>query len=69
MRGGGGGRLERSVRGTVAIGNDPHTRALKSGELRSAAFDLEFPEIAAVNFIFAPKSRERPRDLGRQSGL
>ena len=52
---------------TVALGNYPHTRALKSGELTSDAFAFEFPEIKPVNRAFAPMARERRFDVSEMA--
>jgi len=49
---------------TIAIGDYPHTRALKAGEVGSALFALEFAEIKpAINRAFAPMARERRFDV------
>jgi len=52
---------------TVAIGNYPHTEALKSGAVRSEALDLEFPEIKPVNRAFAPMARELKFDVSEMA--
>jgi len=52
---------------TVAIGNYPHTAALKSGAVRSEALDLEFLEIKPVNRAFAPMARELKFDVSEMA--
>ena len=52
---------------SVAIGNYPHTRALKAGEVASDRFALEFPEIKPVNRAFAPMARERKFDVSEMA--
>ena len=53
---------------TVAIGDYPHTRALKSGAVASPLFGLEFPEIKPViNRAFAPMARERRFDVSEMA--
>ena len=52
---------------TVAIGNYPHTQALKAGEVASDAFAFEFPEIKPVNRAFAPMARERKFDVSEMA--
>ena len=54
-------------RWTVAIGNYPHTAALKSGAVRSDLLDLEFPEIKPVNRAFAPMARELKFDVSEMA--
>jgi len=55
------------TRWTVAIGNYPHTAALKSGAVRSDELDLEFPEIKPVNRAFAPMARELKFDVSEMA--
>jgi 4,5-dihydroxyphthalate decarboxylase len=52
---------------SVAIGNYPHTAALKSGEVASTRFALDFPEIKPVNRAFAPMARERRFDVSEMA--
>ena len=52
---------------TVAIGNYPHTAALKSGAVKSDALQLEFPEIKPVNRAFAPMARELKFDVSEMA--
>jgi 4,5-dihydroxyphthalate decarboxylase len=52
---------------SVAIGNYPHTAALKSGAVASDRFALEFPEIKPVNRAFAPMARERRFDVSEMA--
>jgi 4,5-dihydroxyphthalate decarboxylase len=52
---------------TVAIGNYPHTAALKSGAVSSEALQLEFPEIKPVNRAFAPMARELKFDVSEMA--
>jgi 4,5-dihydroxyphthalate decarboxylase len=52
---------------TVAIGNYPHTAALKSGEVASPSFTFDFPEIKPVNRAFAPMARERRFDVSEMA--
>jgi 4,5-dihydroxyphthalate decarboxylase len=51
----------------VAIGNYSHTQALKSGEVASNLFALEFPEIKPINRAFAPMARERRFDVSEMA--
>jgi 4,5-dihydroxyphthalate decarboxylase len=51
----------------VAIGNYPHTAALKSGEVASPLFAFDFPEIKPVNRAFAPMARERRFDVSEMA--
>ena len=48
---------------SVAVGAYPHTQALKSGRIASAALQLEFVEITPINRAFAPMVRERRFDV------
>ena len=48
---------------SVAVGAYPHTQALKSGRIASAALQLEFAEITPINRAFAPMVRERRFDV------
>ena len=52
---------------SVAIGNYPHTQALKAGEVDSPLFGLDFPEIKPVNRAFAPMARERKFDVSEMA--
>jgi 4,5-dihydroxyphthalate decarboxylase len=52
---------------TVAIGNYPHTAALKSGAVSSQSLQLEFPEIKPVNRAFAPMARELKFDVSEMA--
>ncbi|MDE3176433.1 MAG: ABC transporter substrate-binding protein [Pseudomonadota bacterium] len=52
---------------SVAIGDYPHTRALKSGEIASPMFALDFPVIKPVNRAFAPMARERRFDVSEMA--
>ena len=56
-----------SRRLSVAIGNYPHTAALKAGEVASPLFSLDFPEIKPVNRAFAPMARERRFDVSEMA--
>ena len=55
------------TRWTVAIGNYPHTAALKSGAVRAEGLELEFPEIKPVNRAFAPMARELKFDVSEMA--
>src|SRR5271156_6062763 len=48
---------------SVAVGDYPHTLALKSGRIATAALHLEFAEISPINRAFAPMVRERRFDV------
>ena len=52
---------------SVAIGNYPHTAALKSGDVASARFAFDFPEIKPVNRAFAPMARDRKFDVSEMA--
>ncbi len=52
---------------SVAIGDYPHTSALKAGEVRSNMFALDFPAIKPVNRAFAPMARERRFDVSEMA--
>ena len=52
---------------SVAIGNYPHTAALKAGEIASDRFAFTFPEIKPVNRAFAPMARERKFDVSEMA--
>ena len=52
---------------SVALGNYPHTAALKSGEIGSDLFAFDFPEIKPVNRAFAPMARERKFDVSEMA--
>jgi 4,5-dihydroxyphthalate decarboxylase len=52
---------------SVAIGDYPHSLALKAGEVASEFFALEFPGIKPVNRAFAPMARERRFDVSEMA--
>lgn len=56
---------QKSVRWTVAIGNNARARALKLP--RPAALELDFPEISPVFSIFAPMAREQAFDVAEMA--
>ncbi|MGY4318815.1 ABC transporter substrate-binding protein [Bradyrhizobium sp. JR3.5] len=45
------------------LGNHPHVQAVKSGELRSELFDLDFTEFTPTNAAFKPMVREQAFDV------
>ncbi|WP_375787558.1 hypothetical protein ACE10Z_08695 [Bradyrhizobium sp. Pha-3] len=47
----------------TVLGNHPHVQAVKSGELRSELFDLDFTEFAPTNAAFKPMVREQAFDV------
>ncbi|MGY3551317.1 4,5-dihydroxyphthalate decarboxylase [Bradyrhizobium sp. USDA 4472] len=47
----------------AVLGNHPHVKATKSGELRSDLFDLEFIEYTPTNTAFKPMVREQAFDV------
>ena len=47
----------------AAIGTYPHTRALKSGEVKSDFLRLDFAELSPINRAFAPMVRESKFDV------
>jgi 4,5-dihydroxyphthalate decarboxylase len=47
----------------TAIGDYPHTRALKSGAVRSDVVAFDFAEVAPINRAFAPMVREQKFDV------
>ncbi|MFB9264150.1 hypothetical protein ACFFWD_13355 [Bradyrhizobium erythrophlei] len=47
----------------TVLGNHPHVRAVKAGELRSDLFELEFVEFAPTNAAFKPMVREQAFDV------
>jgi 4,5-dihydroxyphthalate decarboxylase len=47
----------------AVLGNHPHFRAVKSGELRSDRFDLDFVEYTPINAAFKPMVREQAFDV------
>jgi len=51
----------------IAVGDYPHTRALKSGEVVSELFALDFKEVKPVNRAFAPMARERRFDVSEMA--
>ena len=52
---------------SIAIGNYPHTQALKAGAVTSPMFACHFPEIKPVNRAFAPMARERRFDVSEMA--
>ena len=56
-----GGRvpLQRAVL-RAAIGEYPHTAALREGRISSDLLTLDFVDIAPINRAFAPMLREQP---------
>ena len=52
---------------TVAIGDYPHTAALKSGAVASDRFLFDFPQIKPMNRAFAPMARERKFDVSEMA--
>ncbi|MBR0816464.1 ABC transporter substrate-binding protein [Bradyrhizobium liaoningense] len=47
----------------AVLGSHPHVQAVKSGELRSDRFDLDFIEYAPTNTAFKPMVREQAFDV------
>jgi 4,5-dihydroxyphthalate decarboxylase len=47
----------------AVLGSHPHVRAVKSGELRSDRFDLDFIEHTPINTAFKPMVREQAFDV------
>lgn len=47
----------------AVLGGHPHVRAVKSGELRSDLFDLDFVEYTPTNAAFKPMVREQAFDV------
>ena len=47
----------------TVLGNHPHVEAVKSGELRSDLFDLDFIEYTPTNKAFKPMVREQAFDV------
>ncbi|MGV7213794.1 hypothetical protein [Bradyrhizobium sp. UFLA05-112] len=47
----------------TVLGSHPHVQALKSGELRSDRFDLDFIEYTPTNTAFKPMVREQAFDV------
>lgn len=47
----------------AVLGSHPHVQAVKSGELRSDLFDLEFIEYTPTNAAFKPMVREQAFDV------
>lgn len=47
----------------TVLGSHPHVQALKSGELRSDRFDLDFIEYTPTNRAFKPMVREQAFDV------
>jgi 4,5-dihydroxyphthalate decarboxylase len=52
---------------SIAIGDYPHTAALKAGEVISGKFSLDFKAISPVNRAFAPMARERKFDVSEMA--
>lgn len=48
---------------TAALGDYPHTRALRDGRVSSGALRLEFADVSPVNRAFAPMVREARFDV------
>jgi 4,5-dihydroxyphthalate decarboxylase len=51
----------------IAVGDYPHTLALKSGEIASEMFGLDFKEVKPINRAFAPMARERRFDVSEMA--
>lgn len=51
------------MRLSAAIGDYPHTRALKAGRVASDLVALDFVAVAPINRAFAPMARERRFDV------
>ncbi|WP_027571717.1 ABC transporter substrate-binding protein [Bradyrhizobium sp. WSM1743] len=47
----------------AVLGSHPHVKAVKSGELRSDLFDLDFVEYTPTNAAFKPMVREQAFDV------
>ncbi|MGY2935206.1 ABC-type nitrate/sulfonate/bicarbonate transport system substrate-binding protein [Bradyrhizobium sp. GM6.1] len=47
----------------AVLGSHPHVQAVKSGELRSNRFDLDFIEYTPTNTAFKPMVREQAFDV------
>ena len=47
----------------AVLGSHPHVKAVKSGELRSDLFDLDFIEYTPTNTAFKPMVREQAFDV------
>ncbi len=47
----------------TVLGNHPHVEAVKTGELRSDRFELEFVEFTPTNAAFKPMVREQAFDV------
>src|SRR5215471_4420315 len=56
------GEMDRLKLRTV-LGNHAHVQALKSGEIRSDRFDLDFIEYTPTNTAFKPMVREQAFDV------
>jgi 4,5-dihydroxyphthalate decarboxylase len=52
---------------TIAIGDYPFARALKSGAVSSPLLKLDFAEVAPINRAFAPMVRELKYDLSEMA--
>jgi 4,5-dihydroxyphthalate decarboxylase len=48
---------------SIAIGDYPHTQALKDGRVRSALVEMDFAQVSPINRAFAPMARERRFDV------
>jgi 4,5-dihydroxyphthalate decarboxylase len=51
----------------VCLGNYPHTRALKSGEIPSDRLSFEFTDVNPVNRAFKPMAREQKFDVSEMA--
>jgi 4,5-dihydroxyphthalate decarboxylase len=51
----------------IAVGDYPHTKALRSGEVASPDFAFDFKDIKPVNRAFAPMARERRFDVSEMA--
>ena len=52
---------------SIAIGDYPHTAALKAGEVASEKFALDFKAVSPINRAFAPMARERKFDVSEMA--
>jgi 4,5-dihydroxyphthalate decarboxylase len=52
---------------SIAIGDYPHTAALKAGEVASDSLAFDFKQISPVNRAFAPMARERRFDVSEMA--
>ncbi|SEE18679.1 ABC transporter substrate-binding protein [Bradyrhizobium erythrophlei] len=53
----------KKLRLRTVLGNHPHVQGVKSGELRSELFDLDFTEFTPTNAAFKPMVREQAFDV------